>query len=82
MKRLLLVGGGHDHLAVLRRFGERPVPGVEIVLISPALALLNCGDRHAVASWEGMAFEGRWVWRWKDRIDRRFMARYEGLRTR
>ena len=43
---------------------------------SLALALLNCGDGHAVASWGVIALEGRWAWRWKDWIDRRFMAQY------
>lgn len=41
-----------------------------------ALALLSTGDRHAIAVWGGWSVAGRWVWRWKDRIDRRFMARY------
>jgi selenide,water dikinase len=35
MKRLVLCGGGHSHIEVLRRFGSRPVPGCELVLISP-----------------------------------------------
>jgi len=35
MKRLLLVGGGHSHVAVLRDLGERPMPEVEATLISP-----------------------------------------------
>ena len=43
------------------------------------LALVSTGDRHAVASWGGMSWGGRWVWRWKDRIDRRFIARYRNL---
>ncbi len=35
MKRLVLCGGGHAHVEVLRRFGRRPVPGVALVLVSP-----------------------------------------------
>ncbi|MGB8436053.1 MAG: FAD-dependent oxidoreductase [Burkholderiales bacterium] len=34
-KQLLLVGGGHSHVAVLRSLGERPLPGVSATLISP-----------------------------------------------
>lgn len=41
-----------------------------------ALYLLATGARHALASWGGMYVEGDWVWRWKDRIDRAFIARY------
>jgi selenide,water dikinase len=43
-----------------------------------ALALISTGERHAIASWGAIAFHGNWVWRWKDRIDRAFMAKYRG----
>ena len=35
VKRLLLVGGGHAHVEVLRRFAMAPMAGVEIALVSP-----------------------------------------------
>lgn len=38
MKRLLLVGGGHAHVEVLRQFGMRPAPDVDITLVSPQAA--------------------------------------------
>ena len=44
-----------------------------------ALALLSSGDRNAVASWGRLTLEGRWVWRLKDRIDRRWMRKYQEL---
>jgi len=40
------------------------------------LALLNTGDGRAIASRNGFALEGAWAMRWKDRIDRAFMARF------
>lgn len=44
-----------------------------------ALAILSTGDGSAIASYAGLAWQGRRVWRWKDRIDRAFMRRYRTL---
>jgi selenide, water dikinase len=43
------------------------------------MAMITTGERHAVASWGGISFQGDWVWRWKDRIDRRWMEKYQHL---
>lgn len=58
---------------------RRALAGMPLIRYSPqrrALALISTGGRRAVASWDGMALNGRWVWRWKDRIDRGFVKRY------
>ncbi|WP_111640303.1 FAD-dependent oxidoreductase [Marinimicrobium alkaliphilum] len=39
-----------------------------------SLYLLGLGDQRALASWGPLAARGRWAWRWKQRIDERYMA--------
>ncbi len=41
------------------------------------LNLISCGDRWAIASWGRYSVQGRWVWRLKDWIDRRFLRPYQ-----
>ncbi len=41
-----------------------------------SLNLLACGNRSAIASWGTWSVQGAWVWRWKDKIDRDFVARF------
>ncbi len=43
------------------------------------LSLVSLGDRLATADRGPFSATGRWVWRWKDSIDRKFMARFEQL---
>lgn len=43
------------------------------------LSLLSLGSRCAVANRGPFAASGAWVWRWKNRIDRRFMQQFESL---
>ena len=40
---------------------------------SKFLALLATGDGRAIASRGRWSAEGRWLWRWKDHIDRSFL---------
>ena len=40
------------------------------------LVILSAGERYAIATRGRFALEGRWVWGWKDWIDRRFIARF------
>jgi selenide,water dikinase len=53
--------------------GENPKP---FVPQSRYLALIGTGDGRALATRGSWAIEGAWVWRWKDFIDRRWMATY------
>jgi selenide,water dikinase len=55
-----LHGGPLEHHVSARRF----------------LALISCGRRYAIGVYGPLSFEGGWVWHWKDRIDRRFLAGY------
>jgi selenide,water dikinase len=41
-----------------------------------ALYLMSAGGRYAVANWGAWCVEGGWAWRWKDSIDRRFVAHF------
>ena len=43
------------------------------------LSLVSLGERRATADRGPLSATGAWVWRWKDRIDRRFMQRFEDL---
>lgn len=43
------------------------------------LKLISLGGKRAMADRTGLATGGAWIWRWKDRIDRRFMAMFHDL---
>jgi pyridine nucleotide-disulfide oxidoreductase family protein len=62
-------------LAVNLRAALEGGPFLRYVTDKRYLALVSTGERHAVGVWNGISWEGDWVWRWKDRIDRRFVAR-------
>lgn len=43
------------------------------------LSLIGTSNASAVASWGRFAWESPLMWRWKDRIDRRFMEQFRNL---
>lgn len=43
------------------------------------LKLVSLGTRAALAEKAGLVVAAPWVWRWKNRIDQRFMERFRGL---
>jgi selenide, water dikinase len=65
-----------DHLR--RRLRHEPMP--DFTPQKQFLTLLGTGDGEAVGGrgrW--LAFSGRWVWRWKQRIDQRWMAMMQDM---
>ncbi|HJZ30178.1 MAG TPA: selenide, water dikinase SelD [Hyphomicrobiaceae bacterium] len=61
---------------------ERVLTGKRLVAYTPqreALYLISTGERYALGARNGLTFEGAWVWKVKDFIDRRFMARFNQL---
>ena len=64
---------------VLAQNLKRVVRGMPMLDYAPqreGLALLSCGDRYAIASRGAWTTEGRWVWWWKDWLDRRWIAKF------
>jgi pyridine nucleotide-disulfide oxidoreductase family protein len=58
---------------------RRRLAGGELMPWQPrerSLYLLSCGDRRAIASWGNLSAQGRWVWWWKDQIDRGFVGSF------
>ena len=61
-----------ENLAAL--FGKRALSSYRPQ--SRTLCLISCGARYAIAQRGGWSAEGRWVWRWKDWIDRRWVRSF------
>jgi selenide,water dikinase len=60
----------------------RLVAGRRLIARTPqrqALALISTGERYALGTRNGLTFEGAWVWRLKDAIDRRFVGGFARL---
>lgn len=72
VKHLVLVGGGHSHLAVLRRFAMQPLPGLALTLISRDILTPYSGSMPAFLS-------GRYT-REQMHIDLRPLAQAAGVR--
>lgn len=61
-------------IATLKRRSLRPFKPQQRFL-----SILATGGRHAVASRGPLFAAGKWVWYWKNHIDRKFMARFNPI---
>jgi pyridine nucleotide-disulfide oxidoreductase family protein len=66
---------GESLVENLRRIvaGAPPAPYVPQ---TKALALISCGARYAIAQRGAWSAQGRWVWWWKNRVDRGWIASF------
>lgn len=54
----------------------RGMPMLDYVPQRDTLSLISCGGKYAIANRGGWSTEGRWVWWWKDWLDRRWISRF------
>lgn len=73
IKHLVLVGGGHSHLAVLKRFGMKPVPGLGVTLLSREIYTPYSGSMPAYIAGHYNIDDMH--------IDLRPLAQFAGVRT-
>jgi selenide,water dikinase len=69
------------HGPVLAANLRAALDGEQLVSYVPqprGLALLSAGAKYAVGVWGKWTVAGSWVWAWKNRIDRAFVAKYRG----
>ena len=62
---------------------QRTFADHELVRYDPQrgfLSMLATGDGRAIGQFKGFSFQGGWVWKWKDRIDRKFMRMFQDYR--
>ncbi|NJN71815.1 MAG: selenide, water dikinase SelD [Limnothrix sp. RL_2_0] len=61
---------------------RRTFTGEDLIYYKPQkryLALIGTGDKQAIASWWKLGWRSKWLWNWKDKIDRKFMDQFAEL---
>jgi selenide,water dikinase len=63
-------------LAANLRRAARHEPLVDVRPRQRSMSVITTGPRHAVAAWGPVISDGERIWRWKERVDRAYLARY------
>ena len=67
------------HAPVLLENLQRFCRGSELKTFKPQkdfLTILAAGEKYAIANRGWLSVKGRWVWRWKNQIDKKFMNQF------
>lgn len=56
LKDLVLIGGGHSHVHVIKMMGMNPIPGLRVILITKDIQSLYSGNKNEYIAYYHMMY--------------------------